>query len=128
MAKRRLKTSYSPPRFNINPHIRIKDPSTNRWKWQIYQRASFEKTLVERLHSINRKLSFRRLVVPVSNRLPRIPPPVELLPTKVLNYKPIKATICARRAIRKQVMHAKGIAGGLVSPPRYNNDSKVVCK
>lgn len=129
MAKIRNKGNYSPPRFNINPHIRIKDPSTNRWKWQIYnQRASFEKTLVERLHSINRKLSFRRLVVPVYSRLPRIPPPVEIIPAKVLNYKPIKATICARRAIRKQVMHAKGIAGGLVSPPRYNKDSKVVCK
>lgn len=129
MAKIKKKGNYSPPRFNVNPHIRIKDSATNRWKWQIYnQRASFDKTLVDRLHSINRKLSFRRLVAPLYSRRPSLQNIAPEFHTKVLNYKPIKATICARRAIRKEVIHALGKAGGLVSPPRYNKDSKVVCK
>lgn len=35
--------------------------------------------------------------------------------------------ICARRRIRRQVLHALGVAGGKVSKPKYNNFSHVRC-
>jgi hypothetical protein len=42
---------------------------------------------------------------------------------KALHY----ATVCAKRKIRKNVVHALGIAGGKVKPPRYSKKSKLRC-
>lgn len=42
--------------------------------------------------------------------------------------KPRDVTICVRREERKQVLHAKGVAGGRVRPPRRSEYSDVSCK
>lgn len=40
-----------------------------------------------------------------------------------------RVMICARREVRKQVLHAKGIAGGSgMRPPRYNWTSQYTCR
>lgn len=44
-------------------------------------------------------------------------------------YEPNKVLVCVRRKIRRQVLHAKGIAGGRgFNPPRFNFWSSVSCK
>lgn len=39
-----------------------------------------------------------------------------------------RVLVCLRRKIRREVMHALGIAGGDVRPPRRNELSKISCK
>ncbi|MEM2002486.1 MAG: hypothetical protein QXT77_07575 [Candidatus Methanomethylicaceae archaeon] len=41
---------------------------------------------------------------------------------------PERVLVCARRQIRKEVMHARGVAGGKVRRPRRNELSKISCK
>lgn len=41
---------------------------------------------------------------------------------------PERVLVCARRQIRKEVLHARGVAGGKVRPPRRNELSKISCK
>lgn len=42
--------------------------------------------------------------------------------------QPKKLALCIRRAQRKQVIHAKGIAGGRVRRPRRNQWSEISCR
>lgn len=41
---------------------------------------------------------------------------------------PRSVAICARRAIRKQVIHAKGVAGSKVRRPKRNAFSSISCR
>lgn len=41
---------------------------------------------------------------------------------------PDRIALCRRREARKRVLHAKGVAGGRVRPPRRNLWSDVSCK
>lgn len=41
---------------------------------------------------------------------------------------PDRIALCRRRETRKRIMHAKGVAGGRVRPPRRNLWSDVSCK
>lgn len=41
---------------------------------------------------------------------------------------PPRVSVCRRRQQRKEVIHAKGVAGGRVRPPRRNEFSDVSCK
>lgn len=43
-------------------------------------------------------------------------------------HAPQSVNICKRRSTRKQVIHAKGIAGGRVKKPRFNQWSKYSCR
>lgn len=48
---------------------------------------------------------------------------------QVVRFKlPRQVAVCARRSIRKQVIHAKGIAGRKVRKPRRNAFSNVSCR
>lgn len=42
--------------------------------------------------------------------------------------QPERVLVCARRQIRKEVIHARGVAGGKVRRPRRNELSKISCK
>lgn len=46
----------------------------------------------------------------------------------LLNKSVLLEKICYNRKVRKQVIHAKGVAGSKVAPPRYTEKSKVRCK
>lgn len=39
-----------------------------------------------------------------------------------------RVLLCVRRRVRREVMHARGIAGGSVRPPRFNFWSRISCK
>lgn len=41
---------------------------------------------------------------------------------------PKSTAVCIRRFIRKEVIHAKGIAGSRVKKPRRNSKSSISCK
>lgn len=41
---------------------------------------------------------------------------------------PSRVAVCARRQIRKEVIHANGVAGGRVRPPTYNEASHISCR
>lgn len=43
-------------------------------------------------------------------------------------YAPKNAVLCARRKIRKEVLHAKGRSGAGNRKPRYGQNSQVKCK
>lgn len=40
---------------------------------------------------------------------------------------PKRVLTCIRRAVRKQIMHATGAAGGKVKKPKYNRESQIKC-
>lgn len=42
--------------------------------------------------------------------------------------EPIRTTVCEARRVRKEVLHALGIAGSGVGKPVFDDDSKVKCK
>lgn len=42
--------------------------------------------------------------------------------------EPHKLPLCTRRAVRKEVLHAKGVAGGKVRKPKRNEWSDVSCR
>lgn len=41
---------------------------------------------------------------------------------------PKTTVVCVRREVRKQVIHAKGVAGGRVRKPRRNRNSNISCR
>lgn len=43
-----------------------------------------------------------------------------------INLKP-KDIVCAKRQIRREVIHALGYGGQKVKPPKYNSQSKIKC-
>lgn len=48
--------------------------------------------------------------------------------SKLTFFNPENVLVCVRRSIRRQVMHAKGIAGSRgLSSPRYNELSRISC-
>lgn len=54
--------------------------------------------------------------------------PVSLaVPAKVGFRAAARVVVCLRRDARKRVIHAKGVAGGRVRPPRRGPMSEVVC-
>lgn len=84
-----------------------------------------------RLTAIEDRRTFSpgRVTVP---RTPRQAARMSMQPSgKVEVYSfnlPKSVAICARRAIRKQVIHAKGVAGKSVRKPRRNAFSSISCK
>lgn len=50
-----------------------------------------------------------------------------ILPWRIAFYNSSRVAVCIRRKIRKEIMHAKGYAGGHVGPPKYNEASKIHC-
>lgn len=42
--------------------------------------------------------------------------------------EPKQIPLCHKRQARKQVLHAKGIAGGRVSKPHYKENSRITCR
>lgn len=72
----------------------------------------------------------RRIVAqtaPVRSQRRFLPPPL-YLPSGITVGAPKKVALCVRRAVRKQVLHARGVAGSRVSRPRYRWDSRISCR
>lgn len=76
---------------------------------------------VTSLPNVNRKKTSRFITV--------VPYPAR--PNKIysLGFKdPSGVILCVRRKIRKEIIHARGIAGSKVRKPRFNEFSRVRCK
>lgn len=93
------------------------------------------KTRVQTLHNYLSPLSSRppriRRVAKVYNP-PRVNKPENLRPHYAVNYEQmrgisIKTPVCLARKIKREVLHAKGVAGSRVSKPTFTEKSKVRC-
>lgn len=49
------------------------------------------------------------------------------VPMYIGYMNPGSVVVCIRRKIRREVMHALGVAGGRVGPPKFNESSMVRC-
>lgn len=68
---------------------------------------------------------------------PRLPVRPRRLPDRRIKQRSIftavnsdallRAAVCARRQVRKEVLHAKGVGGSRVRAPRFRSSSKIKC-
>lgn len=49
------------------------------------------------------------------------------LPWRIGFYNSSRVAVCIRRKVRREIMHAKGHAGGHVRPPKFNEASLIHC-
>lgn len=50
------------------------------------------------------------------------------LSPRIVVQAPLRAVLCARRKVRKEIIHALGVAGSKVKKPRRNSTSNLHCK
>lgn len=83
------------------------------------------------LPATNKKWSQRRNSAAVQSRraqLSRFGPQLDRQTKAILAFtEPHTLPLCHQRQARKQVLHARGIAGGRVSRPQFKPNSKVSC-
>lgn len=53
--------------------------------------------------------------------------PEQISPAALLFDNPSRVNVCVRRGVRKEVIHATGVAGSKVKPGKYSPKSKVRC-
>lgn len=73
----------------------------------------------------------RIMVANNTNDRPRLvagPGPVLYPSTRLAFRQAPHVLTCVRRTVRRQVMHARGVAGGKVKRPTYRQDSYIRCK
>lgn len=109
-----------PDLFRLRPHPT--PPRSGRVLADIEDRRTFHPARV-------RPSRTPRQVARVLMALPSPAKKNARLSREIVSFKLPKSTaVCVRRSIRKEVIHAKGVAGGRVGRPHRNAMSRISCK
>lgn len=102
--------------------------SSNRSAWPVRFPLSPLQQLEDRRtwHPDNRMMRPVAATVRSAKRI--IVNPVGPLTAPLRFADPRRVVVCIRRAIRKRIMHAKGVAGGRVRRPKRTPWSSISCK